>query len=829
MPPAQRPTATPPEVPTGSAGSDAAALDRAVAGATEAAASGPPTASATTATTAGTASTATAPGVAALSADALAAAAAACADEPIRVPGTVQPHGHLLVIGQGPGGLPVLSASAGAAEALGAAARAGGRLEDLSPELAALVSAVAGGEDDQATTTRPVELPPGSGVTHHAVAHRTAARSAGGAGQAPPGAVVVLELEPADGDEGAASPWHLQLPAVLRHLQDAGTVADLTAGLAAGVRRLTGFDRVMVYRFDQEWNGEVVAEERRDDLEPFLGLRYPATDIPAQARALYARQWLRIIPTSSYEPVPLEPAQPTGEPLDLSLAVLRSVSPVHLQYLRNMGVAASMSISLLHGDRLWGLIACHHYAGPHRPSVPVRTAAEFLGRTASLLLPVAVGREADQDVVAAARVRARLTELLAEHPDMPVEALTREEVTVADLVPCGGVAVRLHGELRVLGTTPPAGVVAALAGALGDGPLVTSCLAEAVPGAAQRAGAAADPGQVWAVASGVLAAPVSGGQPGDLVAWFRPEVLQEVTWGGDPRSHEVVSDPGGALRLSPRHSFAAWSETVRRTAQAWAPHEVEAALGLVRHLSDSMLREVERTNRLATALQQTLLLEKLPDVPGLDLAVRYVPHSDDVVGGDWYDIVPLADGCTAVVLGDVAGHGLAASAISAQMRNALRAHVLATRDPAQALGRLNDLVTRLLPGELATAVVVVVDPATGAATIANAGHPPLVLRGADGTAVLVDDGARGPAVGLLDEVEHTATRVQLQPGGALLLYSDGLVEERRSAWTERLERVLATASGPAGSLDALCDQLMRSVSARADDTTVLAVGWVPRA
>ncbi|TXR56744.1 SpoIIE family protein phosphatase [Quadrisphaera setariae] len=759
--------------------------------------------------------------------EALAAAAAACADEPIRVPGSVQPHGHLLVVGPAGEGLPVLSASAGAAAALGPSAAAGGRLPDLSAELATLVASVASGEDDQATTAEPVELPPGSGARHHAVAHRVAAGPAGGQGQP----LVVLELEPASGDESPASPWHLQLPPVLRRLQDAGSVVELADALATGVRRLTGFDRVMVYSFDDEWNGEVLAEDRRADLEPFLGLRYPASDIPAQARDLYARQWLRIIPTSTYDPVPLEPAQPTGATLDLSLAVLRSVSPVHLQYLRNMGVAASMSISLLHGDRLWGLIACHHYAGPHRPSVPVRTAAEFLGRTASLLLPVAVGREADQHVVASARVRARLTELLAETPEMPLEALTRESVTIADLVPCGGAALRVHGELRLLGTAPPPSVVTALSALLADGPLVTASLAASAPGLAQGAAAAGlDPQEVWAVASGVLAAPVSGGQPGDLVAWFRPEVLQEVTWGGDPRSSKVVGeDEGGGLRLSPRRSFAAWSETKRQVAVAWAPHEVEAALGFAGHLSDAMLREVERTNRLATALQQTLLLEKLPDVPGLDLAVRYVPHSDDVVGGDWYDIVPLPDGRTGVVLGDVAGHGLAASAISAQMRNALRAYVLSVRDPAQALERLNELVTRLLPGELATAVVVVVDPATGAARIANAGHPPLVLRGGDGTARLVDDGVRGPAVGLLDEVTYSATEVALEPGGALLLYSDGLVEERRTAWTDRLARVVATASGDAGSLDALCDQLMRTVSARADDTTVLAVGWVPGA
>jgi light-regulated signal transduction histidine kinase (bacteriophytochrome) len=136
------------------------------------------------------------------------------------------------------------------------------------------------------------------------------------------------------------------------------------------VRGLTGFDRVMVYRFDPDWNGEVVAEERRDDLEPFLGLHFPASDIPAQARALYLRNWLRLIPDARYAPVPLVPERNPhdGRPLDLGASTLRSVSPVHLEYLANMGVIASMSVSLVDRGRLWGLIACHHYAGPHRPT-----------------------------------------------------------------------------------------------------------------------------------------------------------------------------------------------------------------------------------------------------------------------------------------------------------------------------------------------------------------------------------------------------------------------------------------------------------------------------
>ena len=174
----------------------------------------------------------------------------------------------------------------------------------------------------------------------------------------------------------------------------------------------------MVYRFDAEWNGEVIAEDRRPDLEPFFGLRYPASDIPAQARALYATNWMRIIPDATYTRVPLEPAANplTGRPLDLSGAMLRSVSPVHLEYLANMGVISSMSVSLIDRGKLWGLIACHHYAGPHRPSYADRVAAEFLGRTASLLLHTKVTAAEQGDVVGTAQRLAQLAGAVGLNP-----------------------------------------------------------------------------------------------------------------------------------------------------------------------------------------------------------------------------------------------------------------------------------------------------------------------------------------------------------------------------------------------------------------------------
>ncbi|MDP9428396.1 MAG: GAF domain-containing protein, partial [Actinomycetota bacterium] len=569
-----------------------------------------------------------------------------CADEAIAVPGAIQPHGALLAVTEPD--LAVVVASANAAEVLGA--QPASLADVLAPaDLERLRAGLAGDLADLNPLRATV-----AGAELDLVVHRS-------------DGLLFTEWEPLAGAEQAGAAWHRRLPQVLQRLSAGGTLEKLTAALARDVRALTGFDRVMVYRFDPEWNGEVVAEDRRADLEPFLGLRYPASDIPAQARALYATNWLRLIPDATYRRVPLEPAANpvTGRPLDLSGAMLRSVSPVHLEYLANMGVVASMSVSLIDRGRLWGLISCHSYRGPHRPSYADRVAAEFLGRTASLLVQTTVGAGEQGRVVAVAQRQAELVAALGRTPRAPTQALTSGTPTVLDLLPAAGAAVRLDGRLHLLGSTPPAdrvpGLVAAL---LAEGRSSTDALGALLPAAADVAD----------TASGLLAVEVGGGR-GDFVAWFRPETPREVTWGGNPHTPKTVQTEAGP-RLSPRRSFAAWSETVRGTATPWREHEVTAAQALAAHLTESALQRAEEDSRLAAALQRTLLLEQLPKVPGVALAARYQPSAADVVGGDWYDLVPMPSGRLAIVLGDVAGHGLAAAAVTAQLRHALRAHLL---------------------------------------------------------------------------------------------------------------------------------------------------------
>ncbi|WP_104525058.1 SpoIIE family protein phosphatase [Blastococcus atacamensis] len=713
-----------------------------------------------------------------------------CADEPIAVPGAVQPHGVLLAVTEPD--LAVVVASANAEAVLG---RTGGTLDQYlaDDDAARLREALAG----DLTEVNPLRVRV-AGADVDVVLHRA-------------DGLLITEWEPVAGAEQAGAAWHRRLPNVLQRLSASATLDELGEVLARDVRTLTGFDRVMVYRFDEGWNGEVIAEDRREDLEPFLGLRYPASDIPAQARALYTTNWMRIIPDAGYSRVPLDPpGNPlTGRPLDLSGSMLRSVSPVHLEYLANMGVVSSMSVSLLDRGKLWGLISCHHYAGPHRPSYPDRAAAEFLGRTASLLLHTKVAAGETDGVVEVARRTAELTSAVGRTPRALGAALTERDLTVLDLLPAAGAAVRLDGQLRLLGSTPPAERVAPLVRDLLDAGIgATDAASTVVPGVSDLA----------ETASGVLAVPLGAE---DFLAWFRPETLREVTWGGNPYQSKTAQTDDGP-RLSPRRSFDAWSETVRETSRPWREHEVAAARALAEHLTAATLSRASEDNRLAGVLQRTLLLEELPKVPGVALAARYRPSEEDVVGGDWYDLVPLPSGRVSIVLGDVAGHGLAAAAVTAQLRHALRAHLLRAAGPAAALDGLNEVIGALLPGEMATVVVAELDPDSGDVVVASAGHLPVLHAGSGGAEYVM--AGRGPALGMLDAPSYTETRLTLAGDDRLLLFSDGLVERSAAGLAPGLDALQSAVSTGPVDPEQLLDAVLGVLNPPStDDVTLLGV------
>lgn len=522
-----------------------------------------------------------------------------CDREPIHVIGHVQPHGALLVLEEP--ALRVSQASANAAALLGVGDAVETLLgqpfaEFVGPQQASAVAAAARAAAAEGRAYVPVritvDVPGGAARLFDAVPHQNDAG-------------LVLELEPAERPRHSAMLTVHGFSATVRRTMAAiagGTSVRGVAGVVADeVRRLTGFDRVWVYRFHEDWHGEIIAESRADLVpESWLGLHYPASDIPAQARALFERHWLRLIADVQAEPAPLVPtlSPATGAPLELSDCVLRGVSPMHVEYLTNMGVRASMSVSLVRDGVLWGLVSCHHYSGARQVPFDVRAACELLGQAFSTQLGLVERAEERDHVVALGEVRRRLLERMARERDV-VEGLVADPELLLALTEAEGAAVCLgDAECALVGRTPGAAAAGALAGWLaerGRDVFHSDALGRVFPPAVEYAD----------VASGVLAVALSRVRP-YYVLWFRPQVVQTVAWGGDPsKPVEVAAD--GTRRLSPRGSFAAWEEEVRGRSRPWRAAEVEAARLLRGTVVDALLaradelaalnRELERSNR----------------------------------------------------------------------------------------------------------------------------------------------------------------------------------------------------------------------------------------
>lgn len=729
-----------------------------------------------------------------------------CDREPIHVPGAIQPHGVLLCLDADL--VEVVTVSANTDTMLGVPA-------DLAlhvglPELLGIDAAAAIAERvASGVTAEPLvlHLDEGPGALHGEVVDVHLSRS---------GTRVVVEVEPLVGT-GSAPLTYASARAAMGRLAGTDSIEALTGRLAREVRQLLGFDRVMVYRFDAQWNGEVVAEERRADLNPFLGLHYPATDIPAQARRLYTINWTRLIADIGYTPVPLVPlADPaTGAPLDLSFARLRSVSPIHVEYLGNMGVSASMSISLVVDDELWGLIACHHYSGPHRPPQDASSASAFLAQVASQLIADRERAEAREAALHARTMLAGMLSRVTASPAHPMRSLV-DDPEVLTLMGATGVAVRYDDLFLTAGTVPAEDDLRAISRALSDKDdyaTYTDAVAELQDELAGRE-------DVARVAAGALRI---GAEDERWVLWLRPEQEQEVDWGGDPRNKRVAAAEGPDVRLSPRRSFEKWRQVVRGRSASWESWQVEAADALGVHMTGLLLARSREHVQVAESVQASVVLDAAPQFDELEVAARYLPAATLQMGGDWWDAFEVAPGRVALVLGDVAGHGVDAASAMIQLRTALRAYLYAGAGAAEALDQLDQLMQRLLEGQVATAVVAIVTPATGEVAIAAAGHLPPLLVTPAGAA---DLGVATRALLGFEPGEPAGTTVfTLAPGETLMLFSDGLVERRGVDMDERTDVVRGLARfAPDAPLDTWLDAVLEiRDGTEDDDTTVLAV------
>ena len=512
-----------------------------------------------------------------------------CDREQIHIPGSLQPHGCVIVTTLDD--LRILHAGGDTRTLLGVPPEAllGSSLD------ARLRRAVAGAIHDR----------PGPGPeTRRVAAFDTGdGRMLEGAAHINDG-WLILELEPLALFSDEPPDLLGVVQGLVKQCQQASSTQSFCEAVTEGVRSLCGFDRVMVYRFLQDDSGSVVAEAHAEDVESYLGLRYPASDIPAQARELYLRNRIRVIPDARYTPAPLFAAAdaPMGKAVDLSQSVLRSVSPIHLQYLANMGVAASMSLSIVIDGRLWGLVACHHRA-PRFVSPKMRTALELFSQIISFQLEAKTTAEDYAIRLHSKVIQESLVKELANERD-PAEGLARLRRSLLEYIPASGLALWIDGVFAAVGSTPAQGEVRALVDWLNasvtEGVFHTEKLAAYYPAAEGFA----------AVGSGILALSVSR-TPRDYLIWFRPELVQVVRWAGDP--NKPVSGLATVEKLSPRTSFAEWQEMVRLQSEPWSPVDIKTGQSLRVSLLEIVLKHVDQLarERESARIRQDLLLAEL--------------------------------------------------------------------------------------------------------------------------------------------------------------------------------------------------------------------------
>lgn len=463
-----------------------------------------------------------------------------CADEPIHIPGLIQPHGALLAFDHG-GALRSWSANVpallGFAPALNQQVA---RLPLRAPVLAQLRECI----DDSGAEgcTRTAIETTMAGHLFDCIVHSDAQR-------------VIAEFELRDIRTETVATFALKAHTAIERLKRQKTIGTLLQLAVEQVRAITGFDRVMAYRFRHDDSGDVIGEALDASLQPFIGMRYPASDIPAQARRLYTINTLRLIADIGYTPVALLGA-PDDPPLDMSHAVLRSVSPIHVEYLQNMGVAASMSVSIVVNGRLWGLLACHHMT-PLRVPYSIRMACDVIAQVLAATVQSLDARERATMVEQAAGVRTHLIETLLREDDV-LAALARHAADLAATLGADALVFAQQGRVLVHGAMAHETATAIVASLPEDGEEVLQrCSRAEWPAAAHV------PIGPWVGLLGLHFDPASGGW---LLA-LRREQIETIRWAGKPEKLAVTGPLGH--RLTPRGSFNEWVESVTDSAEPW--------------------------------------------------------------------------------------------------------------------------------------------------------------------------------------------------------------------------------------------------------------------
>lgn len=381
---------------------------------------------------------------------------------------------------------------------------------------------------------------------------------------------VVLEVEEA-GDESTFLDVFQELKYVMAEINRAETVAAASKVVVEQLKKLSGFDKILMYQFDEQWNGTVIAEVKEDGMEEYLGHKFPASDIPKQARKLYLKNSYRLIPSREYTPVKLYPViNPVSNTfIDLSDCNLRAVAAVHLEYMKNMKIRASMSVRVIRDDKLWGLISCHHKE-PMYLNYEMCSVFELLSSVISNKISSLESGEEYQFVNSLQEKKTQIIENVYSEKDL-VAGMLKQDLKITDLFSAGGAAVSYRGSIETTGEVPDneelKNLIYWLQSKPEDKVYHTSNLSSEY-----------DFGSAFSKqASGMISIPVNADR-GEYIMMFRPEVVTTVKWGGNP--DEAINFESNGVKYHPRSSFGSWQEVVKQTAEAWKEEEVEVAENL---------------------------------------------------------------------------------------------------------------------------------------------------------------------------------------------------------------------------------------------------------
>lgn len=505
-----------------------------------------------------------------------------CEQEPIHIPGSIQPHGFLTAIREDSHIIEFCSGNIEEYTGLAYTSVIGKKFEDVfgNEVLKALKTYVDDGLMLSSTLLKATISDKNFLCTVH---NRDG--------------LYIIEAEPASIAQKDASYEYEQTKQFLDYMHDTHTLKELCQLVAKGTRDITGYDRVMIYRFDKDYNGEVYAESKREDLEPFLGLHYPHTDIPKQARELYMQNLLRVINDIDYTPVPIYTVDDgSNKNLDLSLSILRSTSPIHVEYLQNMGVGATLTISLIHQKKLWGLIACHHYS-PKNLAPDLRLAAQLQGHFITSQIELRQKNEEYQLSQKTAAALEKANSVFLETEESFKELIEIPELT--ELCNASGVSVLFSDNIYKAGLTPSDDEIKVLAKKLPlfaeNGHLHTDKLATLLP----------EFESMCENTSGVIYHSLDL-ESNNCIIWYRPQNIKEVNWAGDPNKSIIKNEKG----LSPRNSFKLWKEIVNCQSRPWRKPEIDTAASYAHSLQKQInlliiTQEEERYRNLSEVLKET--------------------------------------------------------------------------------------------------------------------------------------------------------------------------------------------------------------------------------